>query len=142
MLMGLKENQEKMSKSDPDSAIFMEDTAASVVCVLGCTCVCACVCLDVCLGVLCLDVWGARSCISTHVCPEERQRGVGNVHHKVYHKCCAYGPLHWEQVQGEGREPFSWISFHELHRISEYPFEQDRVGKGKFFYSCHVGLIP
>jgi tyrosyl-tRNA synthetase len=26
MLMGLKEGQEKMSKSDPDSAIFMEDT--------------------------------------------------------------------------------------------------------------------
>lgn len=30
MLMGLKEGQEKMSKSDPDSAIFMEDTAADV----------------------------------------------------------------------------------------------------------------
>jgi hypothetical protein len=27
MMMGLKEDQEKMSKSDPDSAIFMEDTA-------------------------------------------------------------------------------------------------------------------
>lgn len=27
MLMGLKENQEKMSKSDADSAIFMEDEA-------------------------------------------------------------------------------------------------------------------
>ena len=27
MLSGLKEGQEKMSKSDPDSAIFMEDTA-------------------------------------------------------------------------------------------------------------------
>lgn len=27
MLMGLKEGQEKMSKSDPDSAIFMEDSA-------------------------------------------------------------------------------------------------------------------
>lgn len=27
MLMGLKEGQEKMSKSDPDSAIFMEDTS-------------------------------------------------------------------------------------------------------------------
>jgi tyrosyl-tRNA synthetase len=27
MLMGLKEGQDKMSKSDPDSAIFMEDTA-------------------------------------------------------------------------------------------------------------------
>jgi tyrosyl-tRNA synthetase len=26
MLAGLKEGQEKMSKSDPDSAIFMEDT--------------------------------------------------------------------------------------------------------------------
>eukprot|EP00595_Chromulina_sp_UTEXLB2642_P001696 CAMPEP_0196765858 /NCGR_PEP_ID=MMETSP1095-20130614/14436_1 /TAXON_ID=96789 ORGANISM="Chromulina nebulosa, Strain UTEXLB2642" /NCGR_SAMPLE_ID=MMETSP1095 /ASSEMBLY_ACC=CAM_ASM_000446 /LENGTH=188 /DNA_ID=CAMNT_0042124963 /DNA_START=467 /DNA_END=1030 /DNA_ORIENTATION=+ len=26
MIMGLKEGQEKMSKSDPDSAIFMEDT--------------------------------------------------------------------------------------------------------------------
>lgn len=26
MLMGLKEGQEKMSKSDPDSAIFMEDS--------------------------------------------------------------------------------------------------------------------
>jgi tyrosyl-tRNA synthetase len=30
MLLGLKEGQEKMSKSDPDSAIFMEDTAADV----------------------------------------------------------------------------------------------------------------
>ena len=30
MLMGLKEGQEKMSKSDPDSAIFMEDEAADV----------------------------------------------------------------------------------------------------------------
>jgi len=30
MLMGLKEGQEKMSKSDPDSAIFMEDDAADV----------------------------------------------------------------------------------------------------------------
>lgn len=30
MLMGLKENQEKMSKSDPDSAIFMEDEADEV----------------------------------------------------------------------------------------------------------------
>ena len=30
MLMGLKEGQEKMSKSDPDSAIFMEDTDADV----------------------------------------------------------------------------------------------------------------
>jgi tyrosyl-tRNA synthetase len=30
MLMGLKEGQEKMSKSDPESAIFMEDTAADV----------------------------------------------------------------------------------------------------------------
>ena len=30
MLMGLKEGQEKMSKSDPDSAIFMEDAAADV----------------------------------------------------------------------------------------------------------------
>ena len=27
--MGLKEGQEKMSKSDPDSAIFMEDSAVS-----------------------------------------------------------------------------------------------------------------
>lgn len=26
MLSGLKEGQEKMSKSDPDSAIFMEDS--------------------------------------------------------------------------------------------------------------------
>lgn len=26
MLAGLKEGQEKMSKSDPDSAIFMEDS--------------------------------------------------------------------------------------------------------------------
>ena len=129
MLMGLKENQEKMSKSDPDSAIFMEDTAVSVVRVLGCACVCACVCLDVCLGVLCLDVWGARSCISTHVCPEEQQRGVRNVHDKVYHKCCAYSPLHWERRE---RTFLSWISFHES---SEYPFEQDRVGKGKLLYS-------
>ena len=30
MMMGLKEGQEKMSKSDPDSAIFMEDDAADV----------------------------------------------------------------------------------------------------------------
>lgn len=30
MLSGLKEGQEKMSKSDPDSAIFMEDTEADV----------------------------------------------------------------------------------------------------------------
>mmetsp|Transcript_51485 Transcript_51485/g.59121 ORF Transcript_51485/g.59121 Transcript_51485/m.59121 type:complete len:398 (-) Transcript_51485:162-1355(-) len=31
MLMGLKENQEKMSKSDPMSAIFMEDSEAEVI---------------------------------------------------------------------------------------------------------------
>ncbi|TMW56804.1 hypothetical protein Poli38472_006814 [Pythium oligandrum] len=31
MLMGLKEGQEKMSKSDPESAIFMEDAAEDVV---------------------------------------------------------------------------------------------------------------
>ncbi len=31
MLLGLKEGQEKMSKSDPDSAIFMEDTVVRVV---------------------------------------------------------------------------------------------------------------
>jgi len=30
MIMGLKEGQEKMSKSDPDSAIFMEDSADEV----------------------------------------------------------------------------------------------------------------
>ena len=30
MLMGLKEGQEKMSKSDPDSAIFMEDAPEDV----------------------------------------------------------------------------------------------------------------
>ena len=30
MLMGLKEGQEKMSKSDPDSAIFMEDSVNDV----------------------------------------------------------------------------------------------------------------
>lgn len=30
MLMGMKKDQEKMSKSDPDSAIFMEDTAEDV----------------------------------------------------------------------------------------------------------------
>jgi tyrosyl-tRNA synthetase len=30
MLMGLKQGQEKMSKSDPDSAIWMEDTAEEV----------------------------------------------------------------------------------------------------------------
>lgn len=30
MIMGLKEGQEKMSKSDPDSAIFMEDSADDV----------------------------------------------------------------------------------------------------------------
>ena len=30
MLAGLKEGQEKMSKSDPDSAIFMEDTREDV----------------------------------------------------------------------------------------------------------------
>jgi len=31
MMMGLKENQEKMSKSDPASAIFMQDTEEAVV---------------------------------------------------------------------------------------------------------------
>lgn len=31
MLLGLKEGQAKMSKSDPDSAIFMEDSTADVV---------------------------------------------------------------------------------------------------------------
>jgi len=31
MLMGLKKGQAKMSKSDPDSAIFMEDTEADVI---------------------------------------------------------------------------------------------------------------
>jgi tyrosyl-tRNA synthetase len=30
MISGLKEGQEKMSKSDPDSAIFMEDSAEDV----------------------------------------------------------------------------------------------------------------
>lgn len=30
MLPGLKQGQEKMSKSDPDSAIFMEDSAEEV----------------------------------------------------------------------------------------------------------------
>ena len=30
MLMGLKEGQEKMSKSEPDSALFMEDTAEDI----------------------------------------------------------------------------------------------------------------
>jgi tyrosyl-tRNA synthetase len=30
MLMGLKQGQEKMSKSDPDSAIFMEDSVKDV----------------------------------------------------------------------------------------------------------------
>lgn len=30
MLMGLKQGQAKMSKSDPDSAIFMEDTVEDV----------------------------------------------------------------------------------------------------------------
>jgi len=30
MMMGLKEGQAKMSKSDPDSAIFMEDTIEDV----------------------------------------------------------------------------------------------------------------
>eukprot|EP00180_Rhodochaete_pulchella_P003843 Plantae.Rhodophyta-Rhodochaete_pulchella.ctg6996.p1 GENE.Plantae.Rhodophyta-Rhodochaete_pulchella.ctg6996~~Plantae.Rhodophyta-Rhodochaete_pulchella.ctg6996.p1 ORF type:complete len:137 (+),score=26.20 Plantae.Rhodophyta-Rhodochaete_pulchella.ctg6996:1-411(+) len=30
MIPGLKEGQDKMSKSDPDSAIFMEDTEAEV----------------------------------------------------------------------------------------------------------------
>jgi tyrosyl-tRNA synthetase len=30
MLMGMKEGQEKMSKSDPDTAIFMEDSAEDV----------------------------------------------------------------------------------------------------------------
>lgn len=30
MLMGLKEGQEKMSKSDPDSALFMEDTVEDI----------------------------------------------------------------------------------------------------------------
>jgi len=35
MLMGLKENQPKMSKSDPDSAIFMEDTEKEVTTKIG-----------------------------------------------------------------------------------------------------------
>jgi tyrosyl-tRNA synthetase len=30
MLFGLKEGQSKMSKSDPDSAIFMEDSVKDV----------------------------------------------------------------------------------------------------------------
>ena len=30
MMMGLKKGQEKMSKSDPDSAIFMEDSVEDV----------------------------------------------------------------------------------------------------------------
>ncbi len=30
MINGLKEGQEKMSKSDPDSAIFMEDSESDV----------------------------------------------------------------------------------------------------------------
>jgi tyrosyl-tRNA synthetase len=30
MLMGMKEGQSKMSKSDPNSAIFMEDSRADV----------------------------------------------------------------------------------------------------------------
>jgi tryptophanyl-tRNA synthetase len=30
MLYGLKKGQEKMSKSDPDSAVFMEDTVEDV----------------------------------------------------------------------------------------------------------------
>jgi tyrosyl-tRNA synthetase len=30
MILGLKEGQQKMSKSDPDSAIFMEDTVKDV----------------------------------------------------------------------------------------------------------------
>ena len=30
MLLGLKQGQEKMSKSDPDSAIFMEDSAEDI----------------------------------------------------------------------------------------------------------------
>ena len=37
MLMGLKEGQEKMSKSDPDSAIFMEDAAEDVKRKVSCT---------------------------------------------------------------------------------------------------------
>lgn len=35
MLAGLKEGQEKMSKSDPDSAIFMEDSEVQRVCGVG-----------------------------------------------------------------------------------------------------------
>merc|ERR1719247_2293936 len=35
MLYGLKAGQEKMSKSDPDSAIFMEDAASDVARKLG-----------------------------------------------------------------------------------------------------------
>jgi len=30
MLLGLKQGQEKMSKSDPDSAIFMEDSSEDI----------------------------------------------------------------------------------------------------------------
>jgi hypothetical protein len=59
MLMGLKAGQAKMSKSDPESAIFMEDEAvrawhvlcsylcACIICVhvFGCDCPCLCICI-------------------------------------------------------------------------------------------------
>ncbi len=68
MLMGLKENQEKMSKSDPDSAIFMEDTAVSVLCVLVCACVCAWMCAWMCAWVCFAWMYGVRvhwyTCVS------------------------------------------------------------------------------
>ena len=65
MMMGLKEDQEKMSKSIEDSAIFMEDTAvggrcysglhidalvapACAVVLLPRECVCACASVNVC----------------------------------------------------------------------------------------------
>ena len=37
MLMGLKEGQDKMSKSDPNSAIFMEDRLVSFIIMNWCT---------------------------------------------------------------------------------------------------------
>ena len=45
MLMGLKAGQAKMSKSDPESAIFMEDEAVHrwhVLCSKTCVCLCVC----------------------------------------------------------------------------------------------------
>ncbi len=53
MLAGLKEGQEKMSKSEPDSAIFMEDTADDVKRKIKKVCSLLLRCAVLCFGVCC-----------------------------------------------------------------------------------------